>query len=215
MLFNSAVYIFAFLPAVFAIWALLTRFAPGQIVIAFLTAASLFFYAWWYPGFLPILIGIVLFNYAVARRLWKEQEPTRRWFLAAIGIVANLLVLFWFKYLNFAAYNVSAMLGLGVPDTLGPVFLPLGISFITFQKIAFLADLYQGKVKDINFWRYCLFVSFFPQLIAGPIVHHSEVMPQFADPANQRLNSYNILRDRPFQEGGFRRHLRGVGQHGL
>jgi D-alanyl-lipoteichoic acid acyltransferase DltB (MBOAT superfamily) len=134
MLFNSAVYIFAFLPTVFVVWALLSRFAPGQIVIFFLTAASLFFYGWWYPGFLPIPIGIVLLNYAVARRLFRELDPTRRWLLAAFGIAANLLVLFWFKYLNFAAYNVSTLLGLGVPDTVGPVFLPLGISFITLSK---------------------------------------------------------------------------------
>lgn len=191
MLFNSAVYIFAFLPAVFLVWALLTRFAAGQAVVAFLTVASWAFYAWWYPAYLLILLGLLLLNFGIARVLVAEADQRRRWFVATAGIAANLAVLFWFKYFDFAARNVADLLGLSEPKG-HSLLLPLGISFITFQKIAFLADLYQKKVADVNFWRYSLFVSFFPQLIAGPIVHHSEVMPQFADSKNQRIDSYNI-----------------------
>jgi alginate O-acetyltransferase complex protein AlgI len=190
MLFNSATYIFFFLPLVFCIWMVLVRFGFGQLIVIFLTAASWFFYAWWYPPFLLLLLTLLVFNYGMARAIAADTHETRRWLLVVLGIGANLLVLFWFKYIDFALGNLVGILG----ETREPFkyALPLGISFMTFQKIAYLSDIYRGKTHDTGFWRFCLFVSFFPQLIAGPIVHHAEVMPQFADPANRRVNFENI-----------------------
>jgi D-alanyl-lipoteichoic acid acyltransferase DltB (MBOAT superfamily) len=177
MLFNSYVFIFAFLPVVFAIHYALRRSKRDRFAVAFLALASLFFYGWWNPVYV-ILIGVlILANYACVRALIEARGPAARTLLLVVGIGGNLCVLGYYKYANFFVDNLNALTGLEL--YLNQIILPLGISFFTFQKIALLADTYEGKVRKLDFLDYALFVLFFPQLIAGPIVHHSEAMPQF------------------------------------
>ncbi len=106
------------------------------------------------------------------------------------AITINLILLGYFKYANFFADNLNHLVGTALP--IGEVFLPLGISFFTFTQIAFLVDTYQGKVKEYNFIHYTLFVTYFPHLIAGPVLHHKEMMPQFAQASTYRLNYENL-----------------------
>lgn len=153
-----------------------------------LLLASLFFYAWWNPKNVFLIIGSMIFNYAFGKVVGKKHSKG----LLALGIAANLGVLFYYKYVDFFITNVNNLLG--AEWTLLHVVLPLGISFFTFQQIAFLVDSYEGKVGHYKFLDYGLFVSFFPQLVAGPIVHHSELMPQFEDPRNSVININNLLK---------------------
>lgn len=190
MLFNSPQYIFLFLPITFFSWAILCRFFAGRLVVAFVVAASLFFYAQWYAPYLLVLLASLLGNYGLARLIAATPKERARWWMASLGIATNLAVLFWFKYLNFASENLARVLH--TAPLLVEHVLPLGISFFTFQKIAYLSDAYRGKVRDFNFWRYCLFIVFFPQLIAGPIVHHAEVVPQFRTWFKASINGANI-----------------------
>jgi D-alanyl-lipoteichoic acid acyltransferase DltB (MBOAT superfamily) len=176
MLFNSYAFIFAFLPFVFAIHYVLRRAGLDRFAIAFLAIASLGFYAWWNPIYVFLIGGLIVGNYAAVQALLAAPSHVKSWLLA-LGVAANLCVLGYFKYSNFFVDNINALLG--IEFYLGEVVLPLGISFFTFQKIALLADAYEGKIRSLNFLDYALFVLFFPQLIAGPIVHHSEAMPQF------------------------------------
>jgi alginate O-acetyltransferase complex protein AlgI len=179
MLFNSYAFLLVFLPSTFLIYHALRRSNFDRAAIGFLVFASLVFYGWWNPIYLILLGALILGNYAMVRWLIgtpAERESSRRLALA-IGVVSNLAILGYFKYANFFVNNVNAISGSRF--FLPPIILPLGISFFTFQKIALIVDTYQGKLSSLNFLDYALFVSFFPQLIAGPIVHHSEVMPQF------------------------------------
>lgn len=169
MLFNSFEFIFVFLPLALAAFYGLARLRLTTAAVYALVAASLAFYAAWNVRFLPILLASVAFNYGMGRLL--EARP-RRWLLA-VGVGANLALLGYFKYAGFF-FGVA-----------GAGFLPLGISFITFQKIAFLVDTYRGMTARYRFRDFLLFVTFFPQLIAGPIVHHGEFIPQL-----QRLRMF-------------------------
>lgn len=176
MLFNSVAYIFAFLPVTACIFWLLMWLGHKQMALSALSLASLFFYGWWNPVYVPLLLALVLANYAIGYYLASGT----RWRKAVLtgGLALNLAVLGYFKYAAFLAANANSLLGTSIET--GTILLPLAISFFTFQKIAFLCDAYAGKVNDLSFLRFGLFVSFFPQLIAGPIVHHREIMPQFA-----------------------------------
>lgn len=179
MLFNSYVFVLAFLPAALAIFHLLRRNGLDRASIIALTLLSLSFYGWWDARYLLLLVPLMLANYGLARTLVPREggrRPGARWMLAA-GVTVNLAVLGYFKYANFFVDNVNALFGRDID--LAHVVLPLGISFFIFQKIAFLVDAYRGRVHHLDLPDYALFVSFFPQLIAGPIVHHSEVLPQF------------------------------------
>jgi D-alanyl-lipoteichoic acid acyltransferase DltB (MBOAT superfamily) len=176
MLFNSYAFIFAFLPSVFAIHYLLRRAELDRFAVAFLAVASLGFYAWWNPIYVFLIGALIVGNYAAVQALLAAPPHSKGWLLP-LGVTGNLCVLGYFKYSNFFVDNINALLG--IEFYLGNVLLPLGISFFTFQKIALLADAYEGKIRSLNFLDYALFVLFFPQLIAGPIVHHSEAMPQF------------------------------------
>ena len=179
MLFNSYAFLLLFLPSTFLIYHGLRRFRFDRVAIGFLVFASLIFYGWWNPIYLILLGVLILGNYVIVR--WLIGTPTERdssrTLALIIGIGCNLAILGYFKYANFFVENVNAISGSRF--SLATIILPLGISFFTFQKIALMVDAYQGKVPSLNFLDYALFVSFFPQLIAGPIVHHSEVMPQF------------------------------------
>jgi D-alanyl-lipoteichoic acid acyltransferase DltB (MBOAT superfamily) len=181
MLFNSYAFIFAFMPAVLAGFFLLGRASRGM-AIAWLIAVSLVFYAIWRPVNVLIMAPSVLINLGIARGLLRlREDPDRRIAANALlgcGIAFNLLFLAYFKYMNFAGQVLQDTFGVDL--VLQQVILPLGISFITFQKIAFLVDVRAGRIQDFSLRDYALFVLFFPQLIAGPIVHYREMMPQFA-----------------------------------
>jgi alginate O-acetyltransferase complex protein AlgI len=178
MLFNSYAFIFGFLPVVLlGLYLLGTRRRDWALL--WLTAASLLFYAWWRPINVLLIAPSILINLGLARLL-ERYRLTRPGLARAVligGIVFNLCFLGYFKYTMFLRGAVNDLFGTDL--VLTHIILPLGISFITFQKIAFLADVHAGRVTAFSLRDYALFVLFFPQLIAGPIVHYREMMPQF------------------------------------
>jgi D-alanyl-lipoteichoic acid acyltransferase DltB (MBOAT superfamily) len=175
VIFSSYEFIFAFLPIALGSFLLLSRLALFRLAMAGTILFSLFFYAWWNPPYVILIVVLMIFNYGVGKYMLLHQ-PGRKAALI-LGIGANLAVLAYFKYADFFIGSVNELGGSGIP--LPHVILPLAISFFTFQKIAFLSDIYSGKISRLNFLDYCLFVLFFPQLIAGPIVHYRELKPQF------------------------------------
>ncbi|HSD59795.1 MAG TPA: MBOAT family O-acyltransferase, partial [Burkholderiales bacterium] len=188
MLFNSSPFLFGFLPLAFAGFFLLAR-AGHFLAASWLTLASLFFYGWWNPAYLGLLLGSIVFNFAAGTAIGRAVsagDAGRARILAALAIGADLALLGYYKYTDFFLANLNALAGTSVP--LPHIVLPLGISFFTFTQIAFLADTYQGKVKEYRFVHYALFVTYFPHLIAGPILHHKEMMPQFARATTYRLH---------------------------
>ena len=178
MLFNSFHFLFLFLPITMVGYHLLGRFG-SRPVIAWLAVMSVVFYGFWNRFFVLFLLGSVLVNYLVA--LWITATPPesgRRTGILTLGIGANLVALFYFKYLYKTALLINALhLAKLQPH---PVLLPLGISFFTFTQISYLVDLAEGQAERQDLLSYLLFVTFFPHLIAGPILHHKEMMPQFA-----------------------------------
>lgn len=203
MLFNSYIFIFLFVPVVYAVFSV-TRGRSRAGALYWLLVASLFFYAWWDWRFLPVLVLSILGNFAVARAIASlptiGRQTSRRW-LFIIGVSSNLAVLAYFKYAGFLSENLRLLLPLDLD--LSDIVLPIGISFFTFQQIAFLCDVYYRRTAQYEIGRYSLFVSFFPQLIAGPIVHHRDVMGQFA----RRLSS---PRRRSFFAAGLALFLLGL-----
>lgn len=193
MLFNSYEYIFAFLPIVFFVYFYLLK---RRLIIGakgFLVFSSLFFYSWWNVIYLPLILSSMLFNYIIGNSLNNSEEKIKsfsRKSILTFGIIANLALLGYFKYTDFFIENVN--LALNTHVSLLHLALPLAISFFTFQQIAYLVDSYRRETKEYDFLNYALFVTFFPQLIAGPIVHHKEMMPQFASKWNMVKNYKNI-----------------------
>jgi alginate O-acetyltransferase complex protein AlgI len=175
VIFSSYEFIFAFLPVALGSFLLLSRFALFRLAMAATIFFSLFFYAWWNPSYVFLIVALMIFSYGVGRYIFLDR-PGRK-FALIFGISVNLAVLAYFKYADFFVGTLNDLGGFGIP--LPRVILPLAISFFTFQKIAFLSDVYSGKVSRLNILDYCLFVLFFPQLIAGPIVHYRELKPQF------------------------------------
>ena len=187
MLFNSYEFLFAYLPIVFLLF-----FSIGtknhQSAAAFLGLASLFFYSWFSIQALPILIGSIVINYLFGLRI--SLTKNKHWL--ALAIIFNLGLLSFFKYANFFIENINYLSRSTGTITAIDIALPIGISFFTFTQIAFLVDCYQGKVKEKNFIHYLLFVTYFPHLIAGPVLHHSQMMPQFAKKETYRLDYEKI-----------------------
>lgn len=180
MLFNSYLFIFGFFPVALAgFFALGSR--SRNWALAWLILASLVFYAWWRPFNVLIIAPAVLINLGIARLLQRLTAEKARASMARavllLGIAFNIAFLGYFKYANFAGTVMNDLAGTNF--VLTQVILPLGISFITFQKIAFLIDVHAGRIQSFSLRDFCLFVLFFPQLIAGPIVHYREMMPQF------------------------------------
>ena len=175
MLFNSLGYILLFLPLAVLIYFGLNRAHLTVAAKAWLVLASLFFYGYWNPAYLLLILTSIAVNFTLAEAI---QKSIARRYSLWLGLVFNLGLLGYFKYANFFIDNVNWLID-GAIEPLD-LMLPLAISFFTFQQIAYLVDSYKGLVKERNFLNYCLFVTYFPQLIAGPIVHHSEMMPQFA-----------------------------------
>ena len=175
MLFNSYIFIFCFLPITLFVFIFLEKYNWRETALAWLTLTSLFFYGWWNPTYLALILTSIVLNYGIGIVL--SNAVSFRKLILALGVSANLGALFYFKYADFFLTTISSIAGI----THSPlnIVLPLAISFFTFQQIAYLVDAYYGEVKEYNFSHYCLFVTFFPQLIAGPIVHHKEMLPQF------------------------------------
>jgi alginate O-acetyltransferase complex protein AlgI len=179
MLFNSYDFVFIFLPITAGIFYLCGRHST-TLAIRWLILASLFFYAWWRPLNVLLIAPSILVNFAIARLMLRFSAADRRGPVKALliaGIAFNVCFLGYFKYANFFVGVMDDVSGANF--VLANIILPLGISFITFQKIAFLVDVAARRVESFTLQDYCLFVLFFPQLIAGPIVHYREVMPQF------------------------------------
>ena len=181
MLFNSFEFIFLFLPITLIIFfwiARSTENVKGKLPIFWLIIASLIFYARWKPLNLPIIIVSIAVNYYLGYLLSNTLEkPIVKKTVISLGIVFNLGLIGYFKYSDFLLSNINRVVGTNFD--LPSVALPLAISFFTFQQIAYLVDAYKGETKEYDLRKYMLFVCFFPQLIAGPIVHHREVLPQF------------------------------------
>ncbi len=180
MLFNSYEFLFVYLPVTWVMFLVIRRFVPvwGN---AWLALASLFFYGWWDIRFMPIFLTSVAFNFAVGRKIQSavergQDQSAHLWLW--VGVSLNLVALGFFKYVDFFITNIDAITDLAI-SPIG-VLLPIGISFFTFTQIAFLVDTRRGLGKHYSPINYTLFVSFFPHLIAGPIIHHREMMPQFS-----------------------------------
>lgn len=191
MLFNSYVFIIGFLPLTLILYYLSAKKFGSQCARCVLILASLFFYSWWDVRNLPILLGSILVNYILAGRIQQSEGKGRKAWLTA-GIVFDLGLLGYFKYTAFAVETVNSLLqtGFAVPH----IVLPLGISFFTFTQIAYLVDSYRGEVKGYTKSGYFLFVTIFPHLIAGPILYHKDMIPQFMDEKNYHINYENMNR---------------------
>lgn len=192
MLFNSYEFMFVFLPLAWLVYRLCEQYFPSG-KLGWLVLASLGFYAWWDIRFLPLFLGSILFNFWVGKAIQNANQAqflSLSTWLLRLGVLANLALLGFFKYVNFFLENVSAVSG----ATYHPidVVLPIGISFFTFQQIAYLVDVRRGIGDRYSLTGYTLFVSFFPQLIAGPIVHHREMMPQFSTVQSERALNASI-----------------------
>jgi len=192
LLFNSYEFIFLFLPFSFFIYFFLLEKRLITGAKGFLVFASLFFYSWWNIAYLPLILVSMLFNYVIGNSLNENFQQVRvhKKSLLTFGVIANLALLGYFKYTDFFLENFNLAFDGSVP--LLHLALPLAISFFTFQQIAYLVDSYRCETAEYDFLNYALFVTFFPQLIAGPIVHHAEMMPQFASKWNLVKNYKNI-----------------------
>lgn len=183
MLFNTYIFLFAFLPATLIGYFLLTSSRGTRpAAVLWLVLASLFFYSYWEPRYLALIATSILVNFTVGVLLGDQSRSGRvRRVILAAGIAIDLALLGFFKYAAFSVLSVNTLLGMELP--IPEIVLPLAISFFTFQQIGYLVDAYKGLTTEYRFLDYCLFVTFFPQLIAGPIVHHREVLPQFEEPS--------------------------------
>ena len=189
MLFNSYEFLFLFLPITFFAYFYLTTYESEVPSKGFLVLASLFFYSWWNVLYLPIILGSMFFNYYIGNKILNTEAKDKK-VLLFFGIIMNISLLGYFKYADFFIENMNVIFSSEI--NLLHLALPLAISFFTFQQIAYLVDSYRAETKAYDFLNYAVFVTFFPQLIAGPIVHHKEMMPQFARKDTQRINYHNI-----------------------
>ncbi len=177
MLFISYAFLFAFLPATLVIFYGLRRFGRLADSVPFLALASVAFYAYWKPADTFILVGTIIFNYCAAKLLTAAREP-QSGLLLGLSVGANVALLIYFKYFDFLATTFASMAGWHFVARGEP--FPIGISFFTFTQIAYLVDCYKSRTCERKFGSYALFVTIFPHLIAGPIIHHSQMRPQFA-----------------------------------
>ena len=188
MLFSSYEFLFCFLPITIIGYYLILNAKKVNMARGWLVIASLFFYGWFNIKYLPIIIVSILINFAIGKGIKKEDKYKKIYFI--IGATFNVGLLCYFKYYDFFVENVNVLFKTNW--TLKHLLLPLGLSFFSFQQLSYLIDVYKGETKDYSLLNFSLFVTFFPQLIAGPIVLHSEIMPQFDDKEKQRLNWDNI-----------------------
>lgn len=184
MLFNSYVFILFFLPLALTVYFLLNHFHQEKMAELVLIAMSLWFYAYFRKEYVAVLLVSILVNYVISKMLLKIREYRKA--LLLFGIVCNISVIFYYKYFDFFLENVNFLFhtSYGMKN----ILLPLGISFFTFQQISYLVDSYRYETVGYSLTEYALFVSFFPQLIAGPIVTHDEMIPQFRESSRKKFH---------------------------
>ena len=192
MLFNSFEFIFLFLPIVFFIYFYLNKKKLVTTSKIFLVLSSLFFYSWWNIVYLPLILLSMIFNFTIGKLILKnkENEFLSKKRLLTIGIIINVSLLGYFKYADFFIKNTNFFFNFEFAEL--KLALPLAISFFTLQQVAYLIETFRGKVKENSFLNYGVFVTFFPQLISGPIVYHREIMGQFTLIKNKIVNTDNI-----------------------
>jgi D-alanyl-lipoteichoic acid acyltransferase DltB (MBOAT superfamily) len=191
MLFNSILFLLLFLPVAWAGYYLCVHIGH-RVAMAWLVVVSLVFYGWWTPAYLILLCGSILFNYTIGVLIQRTvTKNALQEAILVIGVSANLLLLGYYKYL-FPFLHWIENFGIQLVPPGASVLLPLGISFFTFTQIGYLVDCKAALTSGRRFLDYCLFVTFFPHLIAGPILHHREMMPQFENKETWRFNPTNI-----------------------
>jgi alginate O-acetyltransferase complex protein AlgI len=192
MLFNSLTFIFLFMPITVVAYFMSGRLGFRKFSLGVIIASSFIFYGWWEPKYLWIILISILFNYAVFLLLTQISFISRRrFYVLTTGVIVNLAILGYFKYAGFLTREINSFGSFDI-DVVN-VLLPIGLSFFTFQQIAFLVDARRGFIKDCSLLDYSVFVLFFPQLIAGPIVHHREMMPQFQKSNGKfKVSNFNI-----------------------
>lgn len=193
MLFNSYVFILLFLPITLILYFALNHYKCTKLAKVALIIMSLWFYAYFHIGYIFILLGSVLVNYGFAKGIERADENgILRKVLLITGILGNLGVIFYYKYFGFFVSNINAVFSTSF--SVGAILMPLGISFFTFQQISYLVDSYRSETKEYTFLDYSLFVTFFPQLVAGPIVTHKELIPQFGEQQRKRISQEEMAR---------------------
>ena len=190
MLFNSYLFILLFLPFSVCGYFALNRFGKYKAASAFLLLMSLWFYAYFNPKYLILILLSIALNYAIYLGMSRGLSDNARKLLLALGLVFNIGLIFYYKYYDFFIENINALFASDF--TLHHLVLPLGISFFTFQQVSFIIDAYKREVPHYDFLDYALFVSYFPQLIAGPIVTHDEIVPQFSDKQKRKIDYDNM-----------------------
>ena len=188
MLFNSYIFILLFLPVTLIGYYAVNRWShkAGE---AWLLVMSLWFYGYFNPWYLLLIGGSILCNYMFSGLLNRRGTSGGKGLLA-FAVACNVLLIFYFKYYDFFIENINALFHAN--HALKHILLPLGISFFTLQQISFVIDSYYGRTADYGFLEYALFVSFFPQLVAGPIVLHDELIPQFRDAGKKQVQAENL-----------------------
>lgn len=188
MLFNSLEFIFLYVPIVVTVFFILGRYNKKQYATAWLVFASFFFYGYWDVRYVPLLLVSIIFNYLVGKKL--EFEKNKKFWLW-LGILVNISMLAYFKYMDFFLESVNMILGVSYFELMH-IVLPLGISFFTFTQTAYLIDVYRGDTKNTSFIVYCEFVTIFPHLIAGPIINHRKMIPQFLADTTFKVDYRNM-----------------------
>lgn len=192
MLFNSYIFIFLFFPLTLIGYYGFNRAGMYKSALAFLTAMSMWFYGYNSIHYLVILVISILANYFLSSCMVHASKRHFKQVFLGISLFVNIGILFYFKYFDFFIENLNSVLSLNLP--LLRLILPLGISFFTFQQLSYAIDSYKGECESYSFLEYAAYISFFPQLIAGPIVYHSELIPQFRDPDRRKLHFENLSR---------------------
>lgn len=204
MLFNSYIFVLFFLPLTLALYYGLNRLGKFTLSKMMMVCMSLWFYAYFHVSYLFLILGSVLFNYTCSKLLLRLNKGRLRISLLTFGILVNLGAIFYFKYFNFFLDNLNLLAHTSI--SVGEILMPLGISFFTFQQISYLVDSYRQETQDYTFLDHSLFVTFFPQLIAGPIVFHQEMIPQFHEPRRKYLDHNMLARGiRLFSIGMFKK----------
>ena len=189
MLFHSPFFLFLFLPVILSLYFLTSKYSKSayEYILVF---AGIFFYAYWDIFLSPIIIGSIIFNYYFSKKIKEIPDDKSKRKLLIIAIIFNIIWLAIFKYTDFIIQNLNILFNSNIDQINLP--FPLAISFVTFQTIAHLVDCYNGKIEKNNLVRYSLFIIFFPQLIAGPIVKYRHMMTQFCDDNNRNFNFKNF-----------------------
>lgn len=191
MLFNSYEFIFFFVPVTIGLFFGIARWISHSAATLWLVLASFFFYGWWDWHYVPLLFGSICWNYLIGKRIENSQDSKKSWL--TLGLVVNVLLLGYYKYTGFFLQTANDIAGSAVFD-IPSIVLPLGISFFTFTQSGYLVDAYRGQTKNDSFLTYCEFVTIFPHLIAGPIIVHKDMIPQFIAAETFKINYDNMAK---------------------